>query len=32
MIIIVWDSKTDTGYQLIGEAEKEEDMAYLDDY
>ncbi len=32
LAIVVWDSKTDTGYQLIGEAEKEEDMAYLDGY
>ncbi|HVO67719.1 MAG TPA: pyridoxamine 5'-phosphate oxidase family protein [Syntrophales bacterium] len=32
LAIVVWDSKTDTGYQLIGEAEKEENMAYLDGY
>ena len=32
LAIVVWDSKTDSGYQLIGEAEKEEDTAYLDGY
>ncbi|HYA15199.1 MAG TPA: pyridoxamine 5'-phosphate oxidase family protein [Syntrophales bacterium] len=32
LAIVMWDSKTDIGYQLIGEAEKEEDTAYLDGY
>ncbi len=32
LAIVVWDSKTDTGYQLIGTAEKEEDTAYLNGY
>ncbi|MGZ3579089.1 MAG: pyridoxamine 5'-phosphate oxidase family protein [Syntrophales bacterium] len=30
--IAVWDSRKDTGYQLIGRARSEEDMAYLDGY
>lgn len=32
LAIVVWDAKADTGYQLIGEAKKEEDTAYLDGY
>lgn len=30
--LIVWDSNTDTGYQLLGESEKVEDLAMLDGY
>ena len=30
--IVVWDSGSDTGYQLIGEAEKIEDVAMLDGF
>ena len=32
LAIAVWDAKKDTGYQLIGRAKKEEDMAYLNSY
>jgi hypothetical protein len=32
LAIAVWDAKQDTGYQLIGRAKKEEDMAYLNGY
>ena len=32
LTIVVWDSRTDTGFQLIGVAERKEDMAYLDGY
>ncbi|HUH66602.1 MAG TPA: pyridoxamine 5'-phosphate oxidase family protein [Syntrophales bacterium] len=32
LAIAVWDSRKDTGYQLIGRAMKEEDLAYLDGY
>ncbi|MBI4791624.1 MAG: pyridoxamine 5'-phosphate oxidase family protein [Deltaproteobacteria bacterium] len=32
MSIVVWDSVSDTGYQLIGEAEKIEDVAMLDGF
>ena len=32
LAITVWDAVKDTGYQLIGRAKKEEDMAYLDGY
>jgi hypothetical protein len=32
LAIAVWDAKKDTGYQLIGKAKKEEDLAYLDGY
>jgi hypothetical protein len=30
--IVIWEGKTDEGYQLIGEMKKEEDLAYLDGY
>jgi hypothetical protein len=30
--IVVWDSASDTGYQLIGESEKIEEVAMLDGY
>ena len=30
--LVVWDSKADQGYQLLGEAEKVEDLAMLDGY
>jgi len=32
LAIAVWDAKKDTGYQLIGKAKKEEDLAYLNGY
>jgi hypothetical protein len=32
MSIVIWDRKTDNGYQLIGELKREEDLAYLDGY
>jgi hypothetical protein len=32
LAIVVWDTKKDVGYQLIGKAKKEEDLAYLDGY
>jgi len=32
LAIAVWDSRKDKGYQLIGKAKKEEDLAYLDGY
>jgi hypothetical protein len=32
LAIAVWDLKKDTGYQLIGKAKKEEDLAYFDGY
>jgi hypothetical protein len=32
MSIVIWDRKTDKGYQLIGELKREEDLAYLDGY
>jgi hypothetical protein len=32
LAIAVWDARKDTGYQLIGRAKKEEDLAYLDGY
>ena len=30
--VVIWDRKTDDGYQLIGELKKEEDLAFLDGY
>ena len=30
--LVVWDAHTDKGYQLLGEAEKVEDLAMLDGY
>ena len=30
--IVVWDRSTDTGYQVIGESEKIEDMVMMDGY
>jgi uncharacterized protein len=30
--LVVWDSKTDTGYQLAGKSEKVEELAMLDGY
>ena len=30
--LVVWDSKTDTGYQLTGRSEKVEELAMLDGY
>ncbi|MBI2831100.1 MAG: pyridoxamine 5'-phosphate oxidase family protein [Chloroflexi bacterium] len=30
--IIIWDIKTDTGYQILGEMEEVKDMAVLDGY
>ena len=32
LAIAVWDARKDKGYQLIGRAKKEEDMAYLNGY
>lgn len=32
LAIAVWDAEKDKGYQLIGRARKEEDMAYLNGY
>ncbi len=32
LAIAVWDAAKDTGYQLIGTAKKEEDLAYLNGY
>lgn len=30
--LVIWDSKTDTGYQLIGKSENVEELAMLDGY
>jgi len=30
--LVIWDPKTDRGYQIIGEAEGTEDLALLDGY
>jgi hypothetical protein len=32
MSIVIWERKTDNGFQLIGELKREEDLAYLDGY
>jgi hypothetical protein len=32
LAVVVWEPKSDTGYQLIGEARKEENLAYLNGY
>jgi len=32
IVLVVWDPKTDEGYQILGEAEKIEDVLMMDGY